>query len=85
MALNGQSKKICPEKWYTANGREPLGVHKKHFTQFRELNFEALEANEGQNAPETSGEVALRWEQSRKIPGEILTYFNTKKVQICPF
>ena len=63
----------------------PLGVLKKHFDQFWEFHFEALEANGGQNAPETSGEVGLSWKWSRKIPGEILTYLDTKKVKIRPF
>ena len=60
-------------------------VLKKHFDQFWEFHFEALEANGGQNALETSGEVGLSWEWSRKIPGEILTYLDTKKVKIRPF
>ena len=77
-------KKIWPEKWYTTYCRGPLGVHKKHFDHFCELNFEALEANGGQNAPETSGEVGLSWEWSRKIPGKILTYLDTKKIKIRP-
>ena len=62
----------------------PLGLPKKHFDQFWEFHFEALEANGGQNAPETSGEVGLSWEWSRKIPGEILTYLDNKKVKIWP-
>ena len=62
----------------------PKGTQ-KHFDHFWELNFEALEADGGQNAPETSGEVGLSWEWSRKIPGKILTYLDTKKVQIRPF
>ena len=78
-------QKSWPEQWYTTYCRGPLGVLKKHFDQFRELNFEALEADGGQNAPETSGEVGLSWEWSQKIPGKILTYLDTKKVQIRPF
>ena len=39
--------KSCPEQWYTTYWRGPLGVLKKHFAQFWELNFEALEANGG--------------------------------------
>ena len=39
-----------------------IGVLKKHFDHFWEIHFEALEADGGQNAPETSGEVGLSWE-----------------------
>ena len=46
----------------------------KHFDHFWEFHFEALEANGGQNAPE----------KSRKIPGKILTYLDTKKIKIRP-
>ena len=76
------NQKSWPELWYTTYCRGPLGVLKKHFAQFWELNFEALEADGGQNAPETSGEVGLSWEWSRKIPGKILTYLDIKKGKI---
>ena len=41
---------------------EDLQGYSKNTDHFWEIHFEALEADVGQNAPETSGEVGLSWE-----------------------